>query len=72
MSEALKAVLYELMERNEGNVFSAAAFKENIGSWRVMEKCGMKYSHIVENEIEWKGKSHDVVYYEMKKETNNV
>lgn len=37
-----------------------------------MEKCGMKYSHIVENEIEWKGKSHDVVYYEMKKETNNV
>ena len=72
MSEALKAVLYELMERNEGNVFSAAAFKENIGSWRVMEKCGMKYSHTVKNEIEWKGKSHDVVYYEMKKEISNV
>ena len=31
----------------------------------------MKYSHTVKNEIEWKGKSHDVVYYEMKNEIRN-
>lgn len=67
MSEALAAVLKELMEEEKGYVFSAAAFKENVGSWRVMEKCGMKYSHTVKDEIEWQGKSHDVVYYEIKK-----
>lgn len=67
MSEALAAVLKELMEEEKGHVFSAAAFKENVGSWRVMEKCGMKYSHTVKDEIEWQGKSHDVVYYEIKK-----
>ena len=66
-TEALAAVLDELLKRDDIDVVTAGAFKENIGSWRVMEKCGMKYTHTVENELEWLGKMHDIVYYEMRK-----
>lgn len=66
-SEALKAVLEELLQK-EDLVVSAAAISENKASIRVMEKCGMKFSHVVKNEIEWNGKIHDVVYYVKEKE----
>ena len=65
MSEALEAVIQDL-KKQKGITISAGAFKENIGSIRVMEKCGMVYSHTIENELEWLGKKHDVVYYKVK------
>lgn len=61
--ESLQAVVDELGKKGYKRIY-AAAFKENKASLRIMEKCGMRYSHTVEAEIEWQGKKHDVVYYE--------
>ena len=66
VSEALKSVIDELKVQYPDQRIIAGAFKENKGSWRVMEKSGMIYTHTVENELEWHGKMHDVVYYEVK------
>ncbi len=70
VSEALEAVLDELKQTNYERIY-AGAFKENPASLRVMEKCGMSYSHTIQNEINWHDKMHDVVYYEIVKEKNH-
>ncbi len=67
VTEALTQVIDELKIKYPNDRIIAGAFKENIASWRVMEKSGMVYTHTVEKELEWHGKWHDVVYYEVKR-----
>ncbi len=45
-------------------VVKTGAFTENIASIRVMEKCGMRRFDETE-EIEYRGKNHTCVYYEI-------
>lgn len=63
VTEAFQAVIQHI--QNEGwKTISASAFQENKSSIRVMEKCGLEYSHTIENELEWQGTWHNVDYYE--------
>ena len=61
MTEALMAVIAELLAQGYGAVL-AGAFEENAASIRVMEKCGMKRLDRFE-EIEYRGRRHACVYY---------
>lgn len=65
VSEALQAEIHEIFKNEQVIRIYAGAFKENGASLAVMRKCGMKYSHTIENELFWQGKYHDVVYYEI-------
>ena len=67
VTEALTKVIEELKVKYPNDRIIAGAFKTNVASYRVMEKAGMVYSHTVEKELEWHGKWHDIVYYEVKK-----
>lgn len=67
MSEALQKVLEVWLNHEEVDCILAGAFVENGASINVMKKCGMKYSHLIKNEIEWHGNLHDVVYYKKEK-----
>ena len=46
----------------------ASFFTGNDASRRVMEKCGMKYSHIGEKELTYLGIERDLTYYSVTKE----
>lgn len=65
-TEALTASIWELFQRGYQAV-QAGYFEENPASSRVMEKSGM---HRVSKtaEIEYRGKRHRCLYYEIKKE----
>ena len=41
----------------------ASFFAGNEAYARVMEKCGMKYSHFSEKEFEYMGEERDLTYY---------
>lgn len=41
----------------------ASFFNGNDASKKVMEKCGMKYDHFAEKEIEYLGEERDLTYY---------
>lgn len=56
VTEAVKEFISYLFDNNIKTIY-ASFFKENIASKRVMEKCGMKYSHIVYNELEYLNKA---------------
>ena len=45
----------------------ASFFAENVASKHVMEKCGMTYSHTVENELTYQGIERDLTYYSISK-----
>lgn len=62
VSEAFKAVISHIQKEGWYTI-SASAFKENKASIQVMKKCGLVYSHTVENELEWHGEWHNVDYY---------
>jgi len=62
-SEAVKAVIRHLLKSGFTCV-RAGAFSENPASVRVMQKCGMKKIDF-EEEIEYRGKNHRCVYYEI-------
>jgi len=68
MTEALAAVLRLCFEKLEANRVEAIHFAGNIGSGKVMEKCGMKLEGIAKQEVKIKGIYHDVCHYGITKE----
>ena len=62
-TEMLDALIHQMFKEGFKKVITGA-FSENLSSIRVMEKCGM---HRVEKseEIEYRGKIHNCVYYEI-------
>lgn len=46
-------------------------FPENTASKRVMEKCGMTFSHINENEFDYLGKQRDLIYFKIESARQN-
>ena len=62
-TEAVKAFL-EYLHKEEGiQTVYASFFTGNYGSQRVMEKCGMSYSHFSEKELTYFGVERDLTYY---------
>ena len=66
MTQALRAAIEELFARNYQRVI-CGAFEGNKASQRVMEKAGMTKIEFTEI-IEYRGLSHNCVYYEIRKE----
>ena len=66
MTQALRAAIKEFFARNYQRVI-CGAFEANIASQRVMEKAGMTKIEFTEI-IEYRGVSHNCVYYEIRKE----
>lgn len=65
-TESLTAAIQELFRIGYSTV-KAGFFEENQPSGRVMEKSGMKRIDLTE-EIEYRGKMHHCIYYEIKKD----
>lgn len=65
MTQALKAAIEELFSDGYREVITGA-FEENRASIRVMEKAGMILQGKTE-EIEYRGKTHNCIYYHMEK-----
>ena len=63
MTEAVQAMLDYYFRHTELRTVYASFFPENTASKRVMEKCGMRYSHTVEKEFSYLGKERDLIYY---------
>ncbi len=62
-TEAVKIFL-EYLHREEGiQTVYASFFTGNYASQRVMEKCGMSYSHFSEKEVNYLGVDRDLTYY---------
>lgn len=70
MSEAVKAMINHYFTDTDTKTVYASFFPENIASKRVMEKCGMTYSHTVEKELTYLDKERDVVYYRINKDNS--
>ena len=71
VTEATKRFLeYCFCEHGFETVY-ASFFTGNEASRRVMEKCGMKYSHFVEKELTYLGMERDLTYYAINKEEYN-
>jgi ribosomal-protein-alanine N-acetyltransferase len=68
MSEALSLVLEHCFKDIGLQRVESTHYKENIGSGRVMQKCGMQYEGLGRREVKIKGKYQDVVYYGILKE----
>jgi len=64
MTEAVKAMLEYYLSSGFSTVY-ASFFPENAASRRVMEKCGMTYSHTTEKELVYLGKERDLIYYRL-------
>lgn len=62
-TEMLQALIHQMFENGFKKVITGA-FSENLSSIRVMEKCGMQRITKSE-EIEYRGKVHNCVYYEI-------
>lgn len=65
MTEVVKAMLAYYFKHTAFRTVYASFFPENTASKRVMEKCGMTYSHTVEKEFTYLGKERDLVYYKI-------
>lgn len=62
-TEAVQAFLKFLAEEKGVKKVYASYFTGNDASARVMQKCGMKYSHFSEKEFEYLGEERDLTYY---------
>jgi RimJ/RimL family protein N-acetyltransferase len=62
-TEAATAVLQYGFEQLNLNKIFAAAFFENPGSWRIMEKIGMREEGVLKQHVMKWGQSVDLVYY---------
>ena len=62
-TEAVQAFLKFLAEEKGIKKVYASFFTGNDASARVMQKCGMKYSHFSEKELEYLGEERDLTYY---------
>lgn len=65
MTEAVKAMLNYYFKQTDFKTVYASFFPENIASKKVMEKCGMIYSHTNKNELTYQGKERDLIYYKI-------
>ena len=63
MTEAVKEVIRFGFERMNLNRIQAMCIPENIGSYRVMEKVGMKYEGLIREYLYIKGKFQDLKLY---------
>jgi len=67
-TEAAKALLeYGFNQINLNKIF-AASFTSNTGSWRIMEKVGLKYEGTLKQHVARFGQFYDVAYYGLLKE----
>ncbi len=67
-TEAVKAFIrYCFTDKGFRKVY-ASFFTGNEASRRVMEKCGMSYSHFVANELTYLGRPRDLTYYSITRE----
>lgn len=66
-TEATKCFIDYLFNERKFKKVTAAFFKDNIGSKRVMEKSNMKYSHEEYEAMEYLGEKKTLVYYYIKK-----
>jgi Acetyltransferases, including N-acetylases of ribosomal proteins len=67
MTEAVKEVIRFGFERMNLNRIQAMCIPENIGSYRVMEKVGMKYEGLIREYMYIKGKFQDLKLYSILK-----
>ncbi len=65
-TEAVQRFLEYLWERGMRTVF-ASFFTGNDASRRVLEKCGMSYSHFSEKELTYLGTERNLIYYSIKR-----
>jgi len=65
MTEVVKAMLDFYRNHSDFTTVFASFFPENTGSRRIMEKCGMTYSHTNEKEFEYLGKERDLIYFKI-------
>mgnify|MGYP003290372030 CR=1 FL=1 len=65
MTEVVRAMLTYYFTQTDFQTVYASFFPENIASKRVMEKCGMTFSHIHEKEFSYLGKERDLIYYKI-------
>lgn len=66
-TEAVGRFLEYLLEEKGMRKVYASFFPENDASRRVMEKCGMKYDHFSEKELNYLGTERDLVYYSIQR-----
>lgn len=66
MTEAVRAMLSYYFEHTDFRTVYASFFPENAASKRVMEKCGMRFSHVTEKELSYLGRERDLVYYSIR------
>ena len=62
-TEAVEAFLEYCFSTLKFEKIYASFFTGNDASKRVMEKCGMKYDHFSEKELEYLGRERDLTYY---------
>ena len=67
VTEAVKEFIQYLFNEEEFDTVLASFFTNNLASKRVMEKVGMTYSHTNIAELEYLGKSRDLIYYKIEK-----
>ncbi|MFL0584012.1 GNAT family N-acetyltransferase [Solibacillus silvestris] len=67
-TEAAKALLEYGFNFFKLNKIFAASFTTNPGSWKVMEKIGMKYEGTLKKHVSRFGQFYDLVYYGLLKE----
>ena len=67
-TEAAKAFIDYCFNELGFDTVYASFFEGNEASKRVMEKCGMKFSHIFEKELTYHGIERDLTYYSISKE----
>lgn len=65
MTEVVNAMISYYFRETEFRTVYASFFPENTASRRVMEKCGMTFSHIREKELTYLGKERDLIYYKI-------
>ncbi|MBQ6388595.1 MAG: GNAT family N-acetyltransferase [Mogibacterium sp.] len=68
VTEALRRFLEHLFDDKGMKTVYASFFTGNDASRRVMEKCGMKYSHFAEKEMTYLGSERDLTYYSIEAE----
>ena len=66
-TEAVRCFLEYLFREKGMQTVYASFFAGNDASRRVMEKCGMRYSHFSENELTYLGVPRDLTYYVMQR-----
>ncbi len=65
MTEAVNAALQYYFDKTDYRTVYASFFPENVASKRVMEKCGMTFSHVCEKEFTYLGRERDLIYYKI-------